>query len=93
MACGLPCVIADGGGTRDLIDQAHTGYRVSAYDAEAYVEKITQLLEDRPHRQATINAALRFVDKLSWQALVDRYFDHLMLLVSRRQHTARSLEA
>ena len=93
MACGLPCVIADGGGTRDLIDQAHTGYRVSAYDAEAYVEKITQLLEDRPLRQAIINAALRFVDELSWQALVDRYFDQLKQLVSRRQHTARSLEA
>ena len=44
MASGLPSIIADGGGSRSLINHGVTGYKVEPTDAEAYLEKI-ELLE------------------------------------------------
>ena len=71
MASGLPSIIADGGGSRSLINHGVTGYKVEPTDAEAYLEKI-ELLENDANLKATIiNNALADVQQFSWDTLVD----------------------
>jgi len=71
MASGLLSIIADGGGSRSLINHGVTGYKVEPTDAEAYLEKI-ELLENDANLKATIiNNALADVQQFSWDTLVD----------------------
>ncbi|MCC6282396.1 MAG: glycosyltransferase family 1 protein, partial [Saprospiraceae bacterium] len=47
MASGLPCVLADGGGSRDFVEQGVNGFKCSPNDEVEYVEKIELLLKDK----------------------------------------------
>jgi len=67
----LLSIIADGGGSRSLINHGVSGYKVDPTNAEAYLEKI-ELLENDPNlRQTIINNALTDVQQFSWDSLVD----------------------
>lgn len=77
MASGLPCVIADGGGSADLIVHNQTGFKARPYDAEDYLEYLEVLLEQPILRQVIRENALEVVQRLDWEVLVGRYFDDL----------------
>ncbi|MDO8365199.1 MAG: glycosyltransferase family 1 protein, partial [Saprospiraceae bacterium] len=46
MASGLPCVIADGGGSRNFIQQGKNGFLCPPNQADDYLDKITRILQD-----------------------------------------------
>lgn len=46
MAMGLPCIVSDIRGNRDLIDNGKGGYLIQAKDASGYAEAITALIEN-----------------------------------------------
>lgn len=75
MASGLPCVIADGGGSADLVRHRHTGYKCVPKSAEDYLIHIKLLLSDPELHQVIQNAALAQVQELDWEKLTNRYFD------------------
>lgn len=75
MASGLPCVIADGGGSADLIRHRHTGYKCVPTSAEDYIIHIKLLLNDPVLHQVIQNAALAQVQELDWEKLTNRYFE------------------
>lgn len=81
MASGLPCIIANGGGSRSLVEDGVTGYRCSPNDAEDYLDKII-LLESNPQKREEIIAeALERVQRLSWDSLVASLLDQMAELV------------
>ncbi|HLS94291.1 MAG TPA: glycosyltransferase family 1 protein [Sphingobacterium sp.] len=80
MASGLPCVIADGGGSADLIRHRHTGYKCKPKSPEDYIIYLRLLLNDPELHQVISNAALAEVQQLDWKKLTDRYFDDVTQL-------------
>jgi glycosyltransferase involved in cell wall biosynthesis len=80
MASGLPCVIADGGGSRNFITQGVNGFLCAPNEPEDYLEKIILLLENEPLRQQFIAEGLRYSKSLSWDDLAATYFRDLKAL-------------
>lgn len=78
MASGLPCVIADGGGSADFIDQGSNGFKCEPFNEEDYFRKILQLLTDTELRSRFISEGLRYSQSLSWDQLAATYFNDLV---------------
>ncbi len=77
MASGLPCVIADGGGSRNFIEQGENGFLCQPNEAEDYLQRIRMLLTDSILHQKFVAAGLRFSQSLSWEELAATYFSDL----------------
>jgi glycosyltransferase involved in cell wall biosynthesis len=77
MASGLPCVIADGGGSKDFIEQGINGFKCDPYNAACYVERIELLLKSSSLREQFIEEGLQYSSRLSWEHLASVYFDDL----------------
>lgn len=78
MASGLPCVIADGGGSKDFIIEGVNGYKCPAHDARAFLEKI-ELVVQRPRIAMQLAMeALEFSKAYDWDLLSAIYFEELI---------------
>jgi len=77
MACGLPCVVANGGGSKSFVTNGVNGYSVSPYEARAYLEKVDLLLQYPAHYIAVKAAGIQYTADLSWDRLVDRFYKQL----------------
>ncbi|WP_400262312.1 glycosyltransferase [Sphingobacterium sp. SG20118] len=77
LASALPCVIADGGGSADLIIEGVTGFKCKPKDANAFVNRITQLFRDEKLRTELGHAGLEFSKSMDWTSLADTYFEEL----------------
>ncbi|KAA8481932.1 glycosyltransferase involved in cell wall biosynthesis [Arcticibacter tournemirensis] len=80
MASGIPCVIADGGGSADFINHGVNGFKCEPYNAVDYAEKIEILLSDKTLRDRFITEGLALSRSCSWDQLVNIYFDDLKKL-------------
>lgn len=80
MASGLPCVIANGGGSASFIQEGKNGFKVSPHDEQAYLHAIEKIFNHEKLRLDIISRGLLFTNSLSWDALVDRYFDLISYL-------------
>ncbi|MES2061225.1 MAG: glycosyltransferase family 1 protein [Bacteroidota bacterium] len=80
MASGLPCVIADGGGSGDFIEHGINGFKCSPYDAADYVEKIELLLTNKALSIQFAAEGLQSSRKLSWEILAQVYFNDVRSL-------------
>ncbi|UOE49067.1 glycosyltransferase family 1 protein [Mucilaginibacter sp. SMC90] len=77
MASGLPCIVADGGGSKDFIEQGINGFKCEPYNAACYVERIELLLKSNSLREQFIEEGLQYSGRLSWEHLASVYFDEL----------------
>jgi glycosyltransferase involved in cell wall biosynthesis len=77
MASGLPCIVANGGGSADFIDQGVNGFKCSPYDAEDYLSKIKMLLEDKALRSQFVANGLTLSKQCNWANLTETYFNDL----------------
>ena len=77
MASGLPCVIANGGGSADFILQGENGFKCDPFDEEDYFRRISQVLGDETLKSQFINEGLDFSSSLSWDQLADEYFEEI----------------
>jgi glycosyltransferase involved in cell wall biosynthesis len=77
MASGLPCVIADGGGSRNFIQQGINGFLCQPNQPEDYLDRITMLLQDKQLYRKFAEEGLRYVRSLSWDDLAATYFKDL----------------
>ncbi len=80
MASGLPCVIADGGGSRDFVENGVNGFRCSPFDARDYVDKLQLLLESPALLQQFSENGLTYSRTHSWDRLTATYFADLTRL-------------
>lgn len=82
MACGLPCVAADIGGTRDLVQHGRTGYLFRLNDPESLARAMTKLTQDDLSRLGA--AARRVVEEgFSVSDLAEKYEDICRQLTGR----------
>ncbi len=77
MASGLPCVIADGGGSRNFIQQGINGFLCRPNEPDDYVNRIIQLLEDQTLHTRFVEAGLQYSKTFSWDDLATTYFRDL----------------
>lgn len=77
MASGLPCVIADGGGSRNFIRQGINGFLCQPNEPDDYLDKITLLLENQALHRKFVEAGLRYSQAFSWDDLAATYFNDL----------------
>jgi glycosyltransferase involved in cell wall biosynthesis len=74
MASGLPVVVADAGGPKDLVDHGITGMKCQPHNADEFYIAITTLLKDDDLRSNLIENALIFARSLNWEVLAKEYF-------------------
>lgn len=80
MASGLPCVIANAGGSKDFIQNGVNGFSCDPYNAQAFADCIEKLLtEDTLHEQFQ-HLSLQKSRKLNWEKLAAVYFDDIIQL-------------
>ncbi len=66
LASGLPNVVSDQGGPRDLIVEGETGFITRALDGAHFAEAVQKLLEDPPRRARMGDQAFRSVQNRDW---------------------------
>jgi len=77
MASGLPCILANGGSSPDLVEHGYSGFLCKPMNAQDYFEKIKMVLMSKRIREQFRNNGLAFVQPLDWDSLVDTYFERL----------------
>jgi glycosyltransferase involved in cell wall biosynthesis len=66
LASGVPCVVSDQGGPKDLIEHGRTGYITRARDIEDFAQHVQRLIADPAQRQAMSIEAHRAVQDRDW---------------------------
>jgi len=74
MASGLPCIIANEGGSSDLIQDGVNGFTCDAYDEADFVNKIEILLDQPSLYDQFRMLGLQKSEKLNWDHLATTYF-------------------
>ncbi len=80
MASGCPCVIAKGGGSQSLVDHGRTGFLCEPNNAEDYLQRIDEVIENQELRDGFIQDGIEYTKGLNWETLCDTYFEDLTLL-------------
>jgi glycosyltransferase involved in cell wall biosynthesis len=88
MASGLPCVIADGGGSKDIIEQGVNGFKCNPFDAACYVDKIELILNNPKLYLQLVAEGLKVSRQLSWERLAQTYFEDISSIAINSSHTA-----
>lgn len=83
MASGLPCVIANGGGSKSFIQSGVNGFLCKPTHARDYFNKIQIVLTQPNVYQKFVQNGLTFTKDLSWEKLVATYFEDLKTLAGR----------
>lgn len=87
MASGLPCVIADGGGSASLVTHGVNGFLCSPKDADEYIHYIRKLIEDEGIYQNIVKNAIEYTKLLDWDILLRQYFDDVEQLAQEEVRT------
>jgi len=77
MASGIPCVIANGGGSKDFIKDGFNGFKSEPYNENDYIDKMLLILNHPKLRNKFIFEGLQYTRHLSWNKLAYTYFTDL----------------
>jgi glycosyltransferase involved in cell wall biosynthesis len=78
LACGVPCIVSDRGGPKDLIAHGSTGFVTRALDVEDFTRAVRQLLADPALRQSMSVEAHRSVLDRDWGEAGRRFWAETM---------------
>lgn len=85
MAAGVPCVVSDGGGNKDLISENVNGLTFPVGDHVTLSKKLARLLDDETSRRKFVEASLSMVlTEMSLAAMTlrfEQYYESLSQLV------------
>ena len=73
-ACGLPCVVSDVGGPKDLVQPGVTGEITRGYDVDAFAAAVMKLAADPKLRLKMRAAAISSVANRDWQEAARRFW-------------------
>jgi glycosyltransferase involved in cell wall biosynthesis len=73
-ASGLPVVVSDSGGPKELVNENETGLITKSHDAEDLARAIRQLVVDPASRQTMGNRAREIVADRSWPAAFRKFW-------------------
>jgi glycosyltransferase involved in cell wall biosynthesis len=74
-ACGLPCVVSDVGGPKDLVQPGITGEITRGYDVDAFAAAILKLAGNPKLRESMRAAAIASVANRDWQDAARRFWN------------------
>ncbi|MEQ1853914.1 MAG: glycosyltransferase [Chthoniobacteraceae bacterium] len=74
LACGLPCVVSDVGGPKDLIDPGVTGFVTRGLDAEDFTRAVSKLMDDPALRAKMRDASAKAVAHRDWCDAARRFW-------------------
>ena len=74
LASGVPCIVSDQGGPKDLIDPGSTGFITRALDADDFARRVQQLADDSSLRQAMSIEAHRAVQNRDWSEAARKFW-------------------
>jgi len=75
LACGLPIVATDTGGTKELVRDGKNGLIVKMKDSHDLVEKIEKIMLDRELEKRMGVASRLMAEELSWGKVAGQYVD------------------
>jgi glycosyltransferase involved in cell wall biosynthesis len=74
LASGVPCIVSDQGGPKDLIDPGSTGFITRALDADDFARRVQQLADDSTLRHTMSIAAHRAVQNRDWSEAARKFW-------------------
>ena len=74
LACGLPCVVSDVGGPKDLIEPGVTGFVTRGLDVEDFTRAVCRLADDSALRSKMRDAAVKAVASRDWCDAARRFW-------------------
>jgi glycosyltransferase involved in cell wall biosynthesis len=80
MSSGLPCVIANGGGSKSFIESGVNGFLCHPTDANDYFQKIQNLMNQPALHQTFVKNGLQYTKDLCWDTLANIYFEDVKKL-------------
>ncbi len=80
LASGLPCVVADAGGPKGIIERSKGGFVVKSKDENAFFDKLNLLLEDRRAYEASREHALSYAAQENWEMICSNMVSELLQL-------------
>lgn len=82
-ALGTPVVASDAPGLRDSVLDGETGYLVAPGDADAFAQRIGELLADDARVDAFARAGLAWSERFDWDAAADAFAEAISGLAAR----------
>jgi glycosyltransferase involved in cell wall biosynthesis len=73
-AAGLPVIVSDSGGPRELVTDGLNGFITRALDVADFTRAIRRLVEDEPLRKGMSAAARRSVEDRSWPSAFRKFW-------------------
>lgn len=70
---GLPCIVTDVGGCKEVIERCNNGFSIPAGDVATYAEKLKSIIEDAELRHKLSMNAKRYSDHYSIDRVVDEH--------------------
>ena len=80
MASGLPCVIANGGGSKDFIEQGINGFACEPNNEKDYIGKINLLLQNKNLWNQFSEEGRKYSLHFDWNELANTYFNDVAFL-------------
>ena len=91
MAAGLPCIVANGGGSRDFITNGTNGFICEANNAQGYINQIKEIIQNEQLRNTFSQAGLQLSKTFSWQQLAATYFAEVTQLTKHTHSAANAV--
>ena len=86
MASGLPCVISDEGGCKELVEMSKGGLISRSNDPISFTENCSLLLDDVSLRNELKENALNFSKGRSWEIINDDLLNRYIGLIRTKAH-------
>jgi glycosyltransferase involved in cell wall biosynthesis len=83
MASGLPCVIANGGGSKDFIRPGENGFLCEPENAKQYLKYIELILNDEVLADKIATKSIEYSKTFDWDYLAAAYFEDLNTLARK----------
>jgi glycosyltransferase involved in cell wall biosynthesis len=84
LSSGLPAVVSDIGGCKEIVHRSHGGLIAKAKDPYAFYEKCKRLIEDEELYNQKQSNGLKFAEEQKWDKINGKLIEEYKNLVNKR---------
>ena len=85
LACGLPLIATDTGGTKEILADGRNGFIVRMRDSNDLAEKLEKLVLDPSLVERMGQESLRIAKELSWESVAKGYVELYQKTINLRK--------
>jgi glycosyltransferase involved in cell wall biosynthesis len=83
--CGIPVIASDLEGLKDAIKNEKNGFLIESENADSYVKKINELLDDEEYRKNFGQKARQYItEHLSWEHVSKKYLKEIEKIINKK---------